>query len=68
MIGISLRRTLMVAGGFWLAFWLVLRVNTGGIWLADTVVYHAVVTFMLILTVGAVVRWFGQSRSGPLKS
>ena len=31
MIGISLRKTLMVAGGFWLAFWLVLRVNTGGL-------------------------------------
>ena len=55
MIGISLRKTLMVAGGFWLAFWLVLRVNTGGLWLANMVVYHAIITFMLILTVGAVV-------------
>ncbi len=68
MVGISLRRTLLVAGGFWLAFWLVLRVNTGGLWLAHTVVYHAITTFMLILTVGAVVQWFSQSRSRPLKS
>ena len=68
MIGISLRKTLMVAGGFWLAFWLVLRVNTGGLWLANMVVYHAIITFMLILTVGAVVRRFSQSRSEPIKS
>ena len=68
MVGISLRRTLIVAGGFWLVFWLVLRVNAEGLWLAHAVVYHAVVTFMVILTVGAVVQWFSQSRSGPLKS
>ena len=68
MVGSSLRRTLIVAGGFWLAFWLVLRLNAEGLWLADAVVYHALFTFMLILTVGAVVRWFGQFRSRPLKS
>jgi hypothetical protein len=68
MIGISLRKTLMVAGGFWLTFRLVLRVNTGDLWLANTVVYHAIVTFMLILTVGAVVRRFSPSRSEPIKS
>lgn len=68
MVGSSLRRTLIVAAGFWLAFWLVLRFNTGGLWLTGTVVYHAIMTFMLILTVGAIVRWVGQSRSGPIKS
>ena len=68
MIGISLRRTLIVAGGFWLAFWLVLRLNTESLWLADAVVYHAVTTFTLILTVGAAMRWFSASRSGPIKS
>ena len=68
MLGISLRKTLIVAGGFWLAFWLVLRVNTGGLWLANTVVYHAIITFMLILTVGAVARRFSRSRSEPIKS
>ena len=68
MIGSSLRRTLILAGGFWLAFWLVLRLNSEGLRLADSVLYHAIVTFMLILTVGAVVRWFSPSRSGPLKS
>ena len=68
MIGISLRKTLIVAGGFWLAFWPVLRVNTGGLWLANTVVYHTIITFMLILTVGAVARRFSRSRSEPIKS
>jgi len=48
MVSISLRRTLIVAGRFWLA---------------DAVVYHAVLTFILILSVGAVVRRFSQSRS-----
>lgn len=68
MIGNSLRKTLIVAGGFWLTFWLVLRINTGGLWLANTVVYHAIVTFVLTLTVGAVVRRFSRSRSEPIKS
>lgn len=31
MVGNSLRRTLTAVVSFWLAFWLVLRVNTGGL-------------------------------------
>ena len=62
------RKLLIVAGGFWLAFWLVLRINAEHLWLADIVVYHAALTFMLILSVGAAIRWFSSSRSGPLES
>jgi len=68
MVGPTLRKALIVAGGFWLVLWLVLRVNAQGLWLDNVVVYYALFTFMLTLSVGALVRWFSQTRSGPLKS
>lgn len=68
MFGLTLRKSLAVAGAFWMVFWLALRVNTEGLWLEQVVVYYALFTFMLTLTVGALVRWFRQTGSGPLKS
>ena len=68
MFGLTLRKALIVAAGFWLVFWLVLRVNDEALWLDNVVVYYALFTFMLTLPVGALVHRFGQTRSGPLKS
>ena len=68
MFGLTLRKSLAVAGAFWLVFWLVLRVNDEGLWLEQVLVYYALFTFMLTLSVGALVRWFSRTSSGPLKS